>query len=75
MELTSRINVVQTVVKTYQVKINVNKLNVRSKPNTNSVIITQLEKNKIYTIVEEREGWGKLKSGIGWINLQYTQKI
>ena len=75
MELTSRINVVQTVVKTYQIKINVNKLNVRSKPNTNSVIITQLEKNKIYTIVEEREGWGKLKSGIGWINLQYTQKI
>ena len=75
MELTSRINVVQTVVKTYQVKINVNKLNVRSKPNTNSVIITQLEKNKIYTIVEEREGWGKLKSGIGWINLQYTQKV
>lgn len=75
MELTSRINVVQTVVKTYQVKINVNKLNIRSKPNTNSVIITQLEKNKIYTIVEEREGWGKLKSGIGWINLQYTQEV
>ena len=25
-----------------------------------------------YTIVEVRNGWGRLRSGIGWINLQYT---
>lgn len=25
-----------------------------------------------YTIVEVRNGWGRLKSGIGWINLKYT---
>ncbi len=28
-----------------------------------------------YTIVEERDGWGKLKSGIGWINLRYTKRV
>ena len=28
-----------------------------------------------YTIVEERNGWGKLKSGIGWIYLLYTQEV
>ena len=29
----------------------------------------------LYTIVEESNGWGKLKSGIGWINLSYTKKV
>ena len=29
----------------------------------------------IFTIVEEKSGWGKLKSGAGWINLSGTEKI
>lgn len=29
----------------------------------------------VYTIVEEKNGWGKLKSGAGWINLKYTKKV
>ena len=62
-------------VKTYKVKVIVNKLNVRSKPSANAAIVTQIKKDEVYTIVEEREGWGKLKSGAGWIDLQYTQKI
>ena len=28
-----------------------------------------------YTIVEEQNGWGKLKSGIGWICLKYTERM
>ena len=28
-----------------------------------------------YTIVEEKDGWGKLSSGAGWIKLSYTKKI
>lgn len=28
-----------------------------------------------YTIVEVKNGWGKLKSGVGWINLKYTKKV
>lgn len=30
---------------------------------------------KKYTIVEEKSGWGKLKSGAGWISLSYTMKV
>ncbi len=29
---------------------------------------------KQYTIVEEKDGWGKLKSGAGWIKLEFTKK-
>ena len=31
-------------------------------------------KKKQYTIVEEKDGWGRLKSGAGWIRLSYTRK-
>lgn len=31
--------------------------------------------NNAYTIVAEQNGWGKLKSGIGWINLKYTKRV
>lgn len=30
---------------------------------------------KKYTIVEEANGWGRLKSGAGWICLAYTKKV
>ena len=32
-------------------------------------------KKKKYTIVEEKNGWGKLKSGAGWISLAYTKRV
>ena len=57
------------------INVNVNKLNIRSGPSSNYVIVTQVKQNEVYTIVEEKEGWGKLKSGIGWLDLQYTQRI
>ena len=67
--------VTQTVTETYKVKITASKLNVRSNPNVNSAIVTQVKAGEVYTIIEEREGWGRLKSGAGWIALEYTQKI
>jgi len=38
-----------------------------------------VKKGEVYTIVGEASGqgasmWGKLKSGAGWISLDYTQK-
>jgi len=60
---------------TYRVRVTTNKLNVRSGPSTDYVIVTQVKQNEVYTIVEEKEGWGKLKSGVGWLDLQYTQKV
>ena len=52
-------------------------LNVRKEPSTNATIVKQLQYNdpNRYTIVEEQNGWGKLKSGIGWVYLQYTKRV
>lgn len=58
----------------YTVKVTASVLNVRSGPGTNYGINTTVKKNEVYTIVEENSGWGKLKSGAGWISLAYTTK-
>ena len=44
-------------------------LNVRQEPNASSHIVTQVFHNQVFTIVEEKNGWGRLKSGAGWISL------
>ena len=59
----------------YKVKVTTNLLNVRKEPSMSSTKVTIIKLNEIYTIVAEEGGWGKLKSGVGWINLDYTQKI
>lgn len=59
----------------YQVRITASKLRVRGGPSVLYRIKTMVSKNEIYTITEVKNGWGKLKSGVGWICLQYTQKI
>ena len=64
----------------YLVKITVNDLNIRSGAGTNYQIVGNIQDKGVYTITEEKKGqgaslWGKLKSGIGWISLDYTTKI
>ena len=59
----------------YLVKITADTLNVRAGAGTNYRINTQVRKNQVYTIIGEQSGWGKLKSGAGWIYLDYTKKI
>lgn len=59
----------------YIVKITTDTLNVRSGPGTSYGITTQVKKDEVYTIVDEKDGWGKLKSGAGWISLKYTDKV
>ena len=61
--------------KPYLVKVNTDVLNVRQGAGTGYKITTQVRKNQVYTIVEEKNGWGKLKSGAGWISLTYTKKL
>lgn len=58
----------------YTVKITASVLNVRDGAGTNYKINTTVKKNEVYTIVEENNGWGKLKSGAGWISLSYTTR-
>lgn len=50
-------------------------LNVRSGPGTNYGVVMALDYGGGYTIVEEQNSWGKLKSGIGWICLKYTERV
>ena len=59
----------------YRVRITASVLNVRKGAGTNYSIATTVKKNEVYTIVEEKNGWGKLKSGAGWISLSYTSKL
>lgn len=63
-----------TTFQPYTVKITANVLNVRSGPGINYKVVTSIKKNEVYTIVEKKNGWGKLKSGAGWISLKYTKK-
>lgn len=60
---------------TYKVRITANTLNVRIGAGTSYKVTTTVKKGGIYTIVEEKDGWGKLKSGAGWISLKYTEKV
>lgn len=59
----------------YRVRITTDSLNVRKEPNATAKVATTVKKGNVFTIVEEKNGWGKLKSGAGWINLAYTTKL
>lgn len=59
----------------YMVKITASTLNVRKGGSVAHPITTTVNRGEIYTIVGESNGWGRLKSGAGWINLKYTQKL
>lgn len=59
----------------YKVKITANTLNVRAGAGTSYKINTTVTKGQIFTITETKNGWGKLKSGAGWIDLSYTTKM
>jgi uncharacterized protein YgiM (DUF1202 family) len=63
----------------YTVQVTTDCLNIRQGAGTNYAIVGQITDRGIYTIVEESTGngaslWGKLKSGAGWIALDYTTK-
>ena len=60
--------------KTYTVKINTDTLNIRSGAGTNYPIKGTVKRGDVYTIVETKGNWGKLKPGAGWICLDYTIK-
>ena len=60
----------------YKVKIvDCTTLNVRKGAGANHPVTTTVKAGGVYTIVEESNGWGKLKSGAGWISLKYTQRV
>lgn len=58
----------------YLVKVTANALNIRSGAGTNYSIAGCIRDKGTYTIVETNGNWGRLKSGAGWICLDYTTK-
>lgn len=59
----------------YKVKIVTDALNIRSGPGTQYKINGCIKDCGVYTITETKGNWGKLKSGAGWICLDYTLKV
>lgn len=63
----------------YLVKVTATSLKVRKGPGTDHATVTLIKKDEVYTIVEESKGtgaskWGKLKSGAGWVSLDWCEK-
>lgn len=77
MNLVKGAKPVDTEFKSYIVRIIVDELNIRTGPATSYEKIGELHKGDAYTIIEEKNNWGKLKSGAGWISLsnKYVEKI
>ena len=61
----------------YKVIIKVSSLNIRQKADFNSKVVGTVRKHEVYTITEECNGLGHLKSGVGWISLgaDYVEKV
>ena len=64
----------------YQIMVNTEVLHYRLGPGTDYPVSGKVRKGDIYTIIEERSGlgssrWGRLKSGAGWISLDYCTKV
>lgn len=63
----------------YKVRVSIKDLNIRKGPGTNYVSNGFCPVG-VYTIIEESDGagatkWGKLKSGAGWISLDYAKRV
>ena len=61
--------------KPYIVKITALGLYIWLAPDKNHGHKGMVYKGQAFTIVEEKNGFGKLKSGAGWIDLEYTKKV
>lgn len=66
--------------KCYKVKVTATSLNIRKGAGTNYGKMGVITDKGVYTIVAEANGkgatkWGKLKSGVGWISLDYCKKV
>lgn len=64
----------------YRVRVTTDDLNIRKGPGTSFGLNGAIKDKGLYTIVAESAGpgakkWGKLKSGDGWISLDFTKKV
>lgn len=64
----------------FEVRVKISDLNIRKGPGTDHSKVRYI-KPGVYNITEVKKGkgsvkgWGKLKSGIGWISLDYVERV
>jgi len=80
-EVTRRLQGVTTTTNTesFLVKVTCSVLNIRAGAGTSYKTVGAIVDKGTYTIVDTKQGadgytWGKLKSGAGWIALEYTKR-
>ena len=72
---------VTNTTNSFKVQISISDLNIRKGPGTNYATTGKFTGKGVFTIVETKQGtgstkgWGKLKSGAGWIALDYATII
>lgn len=59
----------------YRVRVSIDDLNIRTGPGTNYSRTGRFTGKGVFTIVETQGNWGRLKSGAGWICLDYAEKL
>lgn len=62
---------------TFLVRVITNSLNIRTSPTIANNKCGVVHKGDVYTIIETKDGWGKLKSGTGWIKItnKYCERL
>ena len=80
-QIASEVNKRLNSIKEILVRVSIDDLNIRKGPGTNYAKTGAVTGKGTFTITEEKpgqgskKGWGKLKSGSGWISLDYATKI
>lgn len=69
-----------SMVKPYVARVTADILNIRKGAGTNYPVVGTIKKSEAYTIVAECSGdgarkWGKLKSGAGYVSLDFMKKV
>jgi N-acetylmuramoyl-L-alanine amidase CwlA len=74
-DLTVNIPAPKKVPYLIQLSDSVKSIYIRETPNSSAKITGTITNKSKYTIIEEKNGWGKLKSGAGWIYLKNTKEV
>jgi hypothetical protein len=78
---TTELPLAKSTTDSYKVKVTISDLNIRKGPGTNYAKTGKYTGKGTFTIVDTKSGkgstagWGKLKSGAGWISLDYATKL
>lgn len=64
-----------TIIEPYSVRINDTNFPIYHSPNKNSGILRRMNNLPLLTIIDEKNGFGKIKVGQGWIDLSKVDKL